>query len=106
MRENKGNKGKELIERYQREEARDLARGNRQGSKLTISNSQIRQVLYDLLRERDRVLLSSISRILAEEYHEEKNVFKTRVRVMSAVRTKTSGLDLVNEDGRVWVVRK
>ena len=95
-----------IWEAYKRAEQTSLKSGKGTGAKLGISNSEIREVIRGLLKEQDRVLLASIARVLAEEYHEKKDVFKTRVRVMGAVRAKSSGLELVKEEGRVWIRRR
>ncbi len=95
-----------IAELYKQAEQTSLSRKAKQASRLKISNAQIREIVNDLLRSQERVLLASLARVLAEQYHESKDVFKTRVRIQFAVKTQSSGLKLENKDGRVWIVRK
>lgn len=100
-------KAKQDIQKlYKTEEHKSLSRKTKQASSLKISNAQIREIVNDLLSSQERVLLSSLARVLAEQYHESKDVFKTRVRIQFAVKTQSSGLKLEKMDGRVWIVRK
>jgi len=95
----------DILKLYKKEEQKSL-KTNKTGPRLKISNEQIRQIIKDLLKSQDKVLLSSLSRILADKYHESHDVFKTRVRIQFSVKTKSSGLKLENKDGRVWIVHK
>ena len=98
----------EIEKLYSIEEKRSLKKkvGER---KIKVSNREIREIVERLVKERDRVLLSSVSKVLLEKYSEGKSnsdLVKMRVRVMSSIKVRDSRVKLVKEEGRVWIIKK
>jgi len=99
----------DIMKLYEREEKRSIKRKVSE-RKIKVSNREIREIIEKLVSERDKVLLSSVSKVLLEKYSESKSngdLIKMRVRVLSSIGVRESKVKKVKlEDGRVWLVRK
>ena len=97
-----------ILQSYVNEEQRSLKRQVSQ-RKIQVSNKEIRQIITELVTQKDRVLLSSISKTLLDLYSEDKSnsaLIKMRIRVLSAIQTHDSKIKTEKIDNRVWLVRK
>jgi len=96
---------------YDKLEKQSIQRRQKAGKQLTVSNSEIRNSVKKLLKNRDRVLLSAIvkyyvdNKVNDEVKKNDKNIYrKVRMRVITALNIKDSNFKLVKDSGnRVWI---
>lgn len=96
---------------YDKLEKQSIQRRQKAGKQLTVSNSEIRNSVKKLLKNRDRVLLSAIvkyyvdNKVNDEVKKNDKNIYrKVRMRVITALNKKDSNFKLVKDSGnRVWI---
>ena len=96
---------------YEKYEKESINRRKTVGKQLTVKNSEIRNSIQKLLKNRDRILLSAIvkyyidNKVNDEVKKNDKNIYrKVRMRVITAITTKNSNFKLVKDTGnRIWI---
>jgi len=77
---------------------------------LKASSMSIRQTVRQLLQKKDRVLLAAITKYYVDNYwagsDKQKAYRQTRMRILTAVSTKNSGISVSKDnEGRVWLIK-
>jgi len=109
MTASKANKPDNLDAIYSKYEQASMQRQRTQ-SVLKASNAAIRKTVGQLLQKRPKVLLAALTRYYIDNFavdNSNKNVYRqTRMRILSAVSVKNSGITVQKDSqGRVWLVK-
>jgi hypothetical protein len=98
-------KNSKQYDEYKRQEEKSLKRHQTARSSLKMTNEEIRRYLHALLKQQDKVLLSAVGAVIAENKGYDR--LKTGVRIQFAIKKQDSGLKIVHdENNRRWIVKQ